>query len=499
MSVLIILGNTNIYSFTNTITIANTRARSILGEDLRRIFIIHTYASQKALQTNDDWKKHLKIQGIEASIVETVIELDVTEESVEKFVEFLSLAIQSAIDSSKVIVDLTNGTIQYKNLLSTAAYVLDIKHQYLFDTARLRILTKGDDKFFASGELDDYYVATPKSSQLDNIAYLNLTEVIRYKKVVSDIVKEFNNVGKGDGDAAFLYDNSLYALRFKLEGDRHRDNALYRISASSLSASLEEVISASHQCLPANSKSKKKYLTFGDQLEDITIYIKSRSDVREHFDSVFHDNFCKFALYLRNSTTHKGKVLTVSQKYKSELAVKTAVIFIDYYINEVWPLIVDTSPKDARLIYQEISDPDAGEQFYFGLDGDNTGKILEQLFREDGSSDEMFRRVSETVARAISSIEQTIKFRSKDAVVIFAAGDDVLFKSRYDQQLLHDIQAQYGTITGTLMSDLRILNIPTPTCSIGYGRSLKEVFLALKLAKSKLGKHSIVGIEYNRR
>ncbi|NJN07775.1 MAG: mCpol domain-containing protein [Richelia sp. SL_2_1] len=34
------------------------------------------------------------------------------------------------------------------------------------------------------------------------------------------------------------------------------------------------------------------------------------------------------------------------------------------------------------------------------------------------------------------------------------------------------------------------------TCSIGYGSSLTETYLALKIAKTKPGKNSIVGIQF---
>lgn len=505
MSILIILGNTNIFTFTNAITIASQRARVDLGEPLHKIFVIHTNDSQSALQANEAWKDHLQRQGIKAGIVETVIELDAAnkkvknknlmDKKVREFVDFVALAIRSTVDSSKVIVDLTNGTVQYKNLLSTAAYVLDIQHQYLFDTVQLRILTKGENKFFSANKLSKYYVSAPRSSQLDNIAYLNLTEVVRHKKVVSMLAQEFGNASNGSGDIPFFYDNSLHSIKFKLEGDERKDNSLYRISASSMSASLEEVVSSLHACLPSGTKTKQPYLTLGQQLGDITRCIETKGNLPNDFDMKFYKKFCEFVLYLRNSTTHKGKVLTVAQKYKSELAMKTAFPFIEYCIKELWPIVVGTGQSGSSLVYHEMSDPASTEQFYFGVDGDNTGVILEQLFRAEGSHDDLFRRMSEVVASAIDTIVQTITSQSKEALIIFAAGDDILFKSHYNSQLLQKIQEQYKAITSTLTSDLESLGVPNPTCSIGYGRSLREVYLALKLAKSKLGKNSIVGIE----
>lgn len=67
--------------------------------------------------------------------------------------------------------------------------------------------------------------------------------------------------------------------------------------------------------------------------------------------------------------------------------------------------------------------------------------------------------------------------------IIFATGDDMLFKGPFNETVLQDLRQMYQEIT------------PGLTCSIGYGRSLQEVYLALKLAKAEPGKNCIVGIE----
>ena len=66
--------------------------------------------------------------------------------------------------------------------------------------------------------------------------------------------------------------------------------------------------------------------------------------------------------------------------------------------------------------------------------------------------------------------------------MIFHAGDDVLIKGNFTRGNLEAIQDIYATETKEL------------TCSIGYGKSFQEVYLALKLAKSKPGKNEIMGI-----
>jgi hypothetical protein len=73
--------------------------------------------------------------------------------------------------------------------------------------------------------------------------------------------------------------------------------------------------------------------------------------------------------------------------------------------------------------------------------------------------------------------------QSGEKAVVFEAGDNLLFKGSFDEKLLTEIQDKYSKKTLGL------------TCSIGYGKSFQEVYLALKLAKAQPGKKSIIGIE----
>jgi hypothetical protein len=136
-------------------------------------------------------------------------------------------------------------------------------------------------------------------------------------------------------------------------------------------------------------------------------------------------------------------------------------------------------PKQIK----RISDADikSGETLYYGLDGDDTGSILEELFLS--SSDEIkFKKLSKSIALAISKVSSFISSKSKNSIV-FEAGDDLLFKGYFNEDTLKYMQKMYYDTTSGL------------TCSIGYGRSFQEVYLALKLAKTQPGKNSIVGID----
>jgi hypothetical protein len=107
---------------------------------------------------------------------------------------------------------------------------------------------------------------------------------------------------------------------------------------------------------------------------------------------------------------------------------------------------------------------------------------LEELFLAC-SDESSFQKLSKDVANAISKISKFVADKLGKNAIVFEAGDDLLFKGNFNEDALLEMQAMYSQLT------------PGLTCSIGYGRSFQEVYLALKLAKTQPGKNAIVGIE----
>jgi hypothetical protein len=117
--------------------------------------------------------------------------------------------------------------------------------------------------------------------------------------------------------------------------------------------------------------------------------------------------------------------------------------------------------------------------FYLGFDGDSTGDYLDRAFGE--SSEEEVTQRSKTVKGAIEALKKLIYKETKDdKSLFFAEADNILFKSRYKISLLNEMQIIYKVQTGL-------------TGSIGYGKTLPEVSLAMRLSKAK-GGGSIMGI-----
>jgi hypothetical protein len=172
------------------------------------------------------------------------------------------------------------------------------------------------------------------------------------------------------------------------------------------------------------------------------------------------------------------------EKFKAELSVKMSFPFIEFYTDIVYSLLSASQPLTKTKSMKKLLDSDlvSGEVFYYALDGDDTGKKLEELFLSC-SDENSFRKLSTNITRAIQNIAKLITDKLGKKAIVFDAGDDLLFKGNFTEELLVEMQTIYTNTTSGL------------TCSIGYGRSFQEVYLALKLAKSQPSKNSIFGIE----
>ncbi|MTJ31595.1 hypothetical protein [Aphanizomenon sp. UHCC 0183] len=145
--------------------------------------IFHSKESQKQLQEKTDWIDVLEKHGIEETLfISRIVDINYSNESIKNFINAIEQVIKSVPDDSNLMVDLSNGTAIQKNLFSIVSYVLDIKHQYMIDVIQLSNLTK-DRGFLPIDILLSSYISTPNSADIDTIAYLNLSEIVRYKKI----------------------------------------------------------------------------------------------------------------------------------------------------------------------------------------------------------------------------------------------------------------------------------------------------------------------------
>ena len=480
MSSLIILGNINPYTFGNSIVSANLKSQAVFNSPLEKIFIIHSKESQKKLEEDRAWMDFIQKFGIhEDCFVQHTLSLTNQEKDIKRFVEYIEFILKGLGSKDKLILDITNGTTIQKNILSTLSYVLDIEYQFMIDIQKIPRTTTQPQGFIEDTNiLINAYTHAPNNTMIDKIAYLNLSEVYRYKKIIEEHTQNFQKIAMNDAKGSFFKQNLEKSIELKLKGDLNQDNALYRIATASIASSMEELMSVLIKKFIGHNHN---HLTLGQKIKLIEKEIKLPKD----FDADFFERFNDFILYLRNSTTHKTGELTIVEKFKAELSVKMAFPYLEFYTNIIYPILSQKiNENEADVIIEVDFETETNKTYYYALDGDDTGKTLENLFTNT-TDEKKFKKTSEGIKKAIATISSDIKkLTSKDAV-IFEAGDDLLFKGHFTMNELRNFQSIYTTETKGL------------TCSIGIGKTLLEVYLSLKLAKSQALKNSIKSLTFN--
>jgi hypothetical protein len=200
MSILVTLGNLNPFTFANSIIAANEKAIELFGAPLSRVEVFHSIESFDALQAakrkeNEvTWVGHLEKNGIqEKIIVHRTLEVSSTRESVELFVDNLESIVSDAKKRGhNLLLDLSNGTILSKSLLSNAANVLNIPHKYMIDITKL--FKDTDERgFFDPDPLKQSYVLAPDSIHPQTAAYKEqktTTDKIKVLFIASNAIKK---------------------------------------------------------------------------------------------------------------------------------------------------------------------------------------------------------------------------------------------------------------------------------------------------------------------
>lgn len=192
----------------------------------------------------------------------------------------------------------------------------------------------------------------------------------------------------------------------------------------------------------------------------------------------------KLITAIRNDVVHsdskieKNKDIAAIQSY---LSSQLSITFLQFTIKTLTSFM----DKNGNFVDVEIlkkpSDEEANTIFYFGFDGDATGDYLELAFGDSSQDESEVLKRSQRISDAINLIKKIIRKATKDKdSILFAEGDNVLFKAKYDPLLLNNLQKAYSDFTEL-------------SSSIGYGKNLREATIAMRLAKAKRG-DSIVGV-----
>jgi hypothetical protein len=93
-----------------------------------------------------------------------------------------------------------------------------------------------------------------------------------------------------------------------------------------------------------------------------------------------------------------------------------------------------------------------------------------------------FTRFSKIVQKAIGQVGQEARKPPIQGRVLFSAGDDLLFSGFFDPLALGQLRELYREVS------------QGRTCSVGFGTSPRAAYVALKMAKARPGKDTMLGV-----
>lgn len=484
---LIIAGNTNVPAMVNVITRATLRLRESEQEsaiNFQQIHIFHTEQSLQSLMTSKSaWRDALDYYHIPStSLVHHVTRLD--DENIERFRDLVEQlrTIVDPLQNTHYYIDLTGGVASLKAILTVFAYVLDIQNIYTLEikfTGDFENQKRQRGLFLHELESKDVpveYRKFPPIKDFDEFGKRNYTEILRHRQIVAELLDKLS-VLLPTFDLDHLRTSLLSGIHSRLLGEFAEGTTNYRHSVFSSSAGVEEIANIIIEILKINNMGKGN---LGDKLIEVNKFFAQRPKYFMDQDTFQH--FTKLISSTRNEIVHP-KQKTGDEEIvaiQAELSSHLAITFLKFALKAI------TSFLDERgnLVKIEPLDPqqDIGNEIlYFGFDGDATGDYLEEAFNKPTQSEAEVLERSQQIRSIIKTLANLIRKRTKNKdTILFAEGDNILFKTTYQPILLGELQKMYRETMGL-------------SSSIGYGKTLREAMIALHLAKAQPG-DSMVGI-----
>jgi hypothetical protein len=467
MPTLFINGNIKAQTFGNAVAAAQIQSQSRYKTGLSDIFVLQSPESAKVLGNHApepiaDWRRFLREQHAIHDEIFTYFTVDLRlPDGFRHAARHLQQAICALDMHPEIFIDLTNGSSIYKFLMSTVAYLTGTPHIYVLEG-----IPRQDD--FASPEiLQQTYFELHNPSPLDDVGYAWLTDVRRF---VFEAAKVSGLTGDGEEAAAFTGEMK-HAVRNWFYGERNSDGAALGGAVQSLGHAFEQLIHAVCSKHLKISKARKMHET----LLRLTEHLRKSAPA---YEPALLASISDLLRTLRNASTHE----TSSHEFgriRARLATELLLATTEYFrILQADDKLGPCEPVVRPVRIGGVP----GRKYYFGLDGDDTGRSLEALFQRD-SGKEVFRDFSRKVEEALLQVRRKVKESPLNGDVIFCTGDDILFEASFSLKAIEMLQQAYQTLSGG------------QTCSIGFGHTTKEAYLALKIAKAIPGKNAIFGVE----
>ena len=391
--------------------------------------------------------------------------------------------IVNPLHNTSYYVDLTNGVSAVKAVLSVFAYVLDIQNVFSMEVQfseelenRRRQVKLFYDDLIAEPDIEITYTRFPSINEFDAFGKLNYTEVLRYRRLYGELSHTASSKNSAI-DREYLESLLLDGANSRLIGDLTRDPSHYRHSVFSFAAAVEELAKAWLASFGADDHKDK---TLGQKLASIRESL--RTSALYFIDETTLEHLTILLNAVRNDVVHSKSTAsrTVELAQLQADLIRQLTQAFGAFVVAALTSFVDKNGQLPHLKRLQPHDIETEAIYFFGLDGDHTGDFLDEAFQDSiDSAAEVIRR-SKIISETIHEISHIItEHSSDDSAVLFAEGDNLLFKMKYDHDLLQEIQSIYLEKSGL-------------HCSIGFGRTLHEASMALKLAKAE--ESGIVGV-----
>jgi minimal CRISPR polymerase-like protein len=476
MASLFIAGNTNQYTFANACLAAHFADRKSGGGGLTSVFVLHTPASEAFLSSRDEWKEHLRVNGLEPEVfVSFTVDLA---GGTTAFIRanHIEGCLARLEQSDNIYVDLTNGLSVYKAFLTSVGYILGVRRQFLLDSSAVRE-GKATSEFWPSDLLERAYLELPDPALLDSVALSWLTDIRRFKakaEEIADGVLELSNNFYPQRDG-FISDVS-HAVSSWLRGEKTNDGAALGGSVRYVGRAFEELIRTVYREIFANTKPT---VSQSNMIREILASLETAAG---DFEPDLLQDMAHLLRRLRNASTHKQMAHDFG-KVMARLSIELFAACASYFsILHSRKLLSSPELGFQPAVKRVLTEGLPGRVYYFGLDGDDTGRQLEYLF-QSSSRDIEFSRYSSAIDSALTAICKRVKASPLEGTVLFCSGDDLLFKAAYLPDAIENLRRIYFRGTGGL------------TCSVGFGGTPREAYVALKMAKASPGKNCVVGVQ----
>ncbi|MFP5268700.1 mCpol domain-containing protein [Coleofasciculus sp.] len=483
---LILAGNKNVPAMINAIVRATLQARSDTQDSaltFRQVHVFHTEQSLQALTVSAAWQEALKHYEISStSLVHHVAKIE--DSNVDRFRDLVEQlrTIVNPLDNAQNYIDLTSGISSLKSILAVFAYVLDIENIYSLEiefSDDPAIRKKQAGLFYhelVQEGVSIEYRKFPPIREFDTFGKLNYTEVLRHRSIIDELVDSLTSLLPTGLDLEHLRESLLSGINSRLIGEVTKESYSYRHSIFASSAGIEEVANI---ILTIVNNADLENKTLGQKLTEVRNIFSKNPKYFVNTETL--EYLTRLITSIRNDIAHPSsengysKELTAIQ---SRLSSQLAFAFLQF-TTKTLSAFLDQNGKLVDIKILEAPIEEEQTVFYFGFDGDSTGDYLDMAFSQ--SSEDEVRQRSKIVHGAISELKKLIYKETKDHnSVLFAEGDNILFKGRYQVSLLNELQRIYKDKTGL-------------TGTIGYGKTLPEVALAMRLSKAK-GGDNVMGI-----